>query len=594
MARMIYDRLRLEKHYECFLDVEALGAGNYKRNVEIEMKNCDIFILILSKNALDRCNNPNDPVRQEIISASNHNLAFIPVLSEDFEWPLRMPEGMEEFLDLNAIRYVQTYSNEFFEKLYKFIDQIRYAENKQVNKPDTDNTIRDAGQGKPVFIKDSPSFKIVGCIIIAVVVMLAIIFAVPHIHTNSSKESTKENLAESNILATSPPATEVLEKKESSSEWKVDEEDIGQKDSEMPSTNTPSDNNQNFFRDIKDSHERTIKRSYYGGNNEPVLTKDGYAGWTAEYDSLGNMIRQNYFGLNGEPVLIKDKITSWTAEYDSNGNMVKQYHFGLNGELVLDIHGFAGWTAEYDGNRKMTKTSYFGLNGEPVLCFNDYAGWTAEYDFNGNLTKSSYFGLNGEPVLQKTLGYSSKTLEYDSNGNKTKESYYGIKGEPVLSKDGIASWTAEYDDKGNQTKMSFYGINDKPIATINRIASWTAEYDAEGNQTKKSYFGLNGEPVLLNGSVYSTICYEYDSNRNNTKVSYYGINGEPVADKNGIAGWTAEYDANGNQTKESYFGLDGEPAVTKEGYVGWMAEYDADGNLTQKEYYGLSDELIQR
>ena len=106
------------------------------------MKKCDIFLLILSKNALDRCNNPNDPVRQEIIVADSYHLAFIPVLSEDFVWPEKMPDGMEEFLDLNAIRYVQTYSNEFFDKLYKFIDQVRNSKDKKPSNADTDGAVK--------------------------------------------------------------------------------------------------------------------------------------------------------------------------------------------------------------------------------------------------------------------------------------------------------------------------------------------------------------------------------------------------------------------------------------------------------------------
>ena len=48
MARMIYDRLRLEKQYDCFLDVEKLNAGNFREHISSEMEKCDIFLLILS------------------------------------------------------------------------------------------------------------------------------------------------------------------------------------------------------------------------------------------------------------------------------------------------------------------------------------------------------------------------------------------------------------------------------------------------------------------------------------------------------------------------------------------------------------------
>ena len=133
MARMIYDRLRLEKKYECFLDVEKLNAGNFRDNIASEMSKCDIFLLVLSRNALNRCSNPNDNVRQEIESALDMNLAIIPIMAEDFVWPERMPEGLEGIQDYNAIPYVQVYSEEFFERLYSFIGAVRAQEKAREN-----------------------------------------------------------------------------------------------------------------------------------------------------------------------------------------------------------------------------------------------------------------------------------------------------------------------------------------------------------------------------------------------------------------------------------------------------------------------------
>ena len=128
MARMIYDRLRLEKQYQCFLDVEKLNAGNFRENISLEMDKCDIFLLILSRNALNRCSNPNDNVRREILEAMDRNLAIIPVTAEDFVWPEQMPEGIESIQDYNAIPYVQVYSDQFFERLYSFIETVRAEE----------------------------------------------------------------------------------------------------------------------------------------------------------------------------------------------------------------------------------------------------------------------------------------------------------------------------------------------------------------------------------------------------------------------------------------------------------------------------------
>lgn len=128
MSRMIYDRLRFEKGYQCFLDVEKLHAGDFRRGIEKELAKCDIFILILSKNALNRCSDLKDNVRQEIETADRLGLTFIPVTSEDFVWPDVMPEGLEFVKDQNAIPYIQVYSESFFERLYAFIESQRREE----------------------------------------------------------------------------------------------------------------------------------------------------------------------------------------------------------------------------------------------------------------------------------------------------------------------------------------------------------------------------------------------------------------------------------------------------------------------------------
>ena len=129
LARLVYDRITIQKRWHAFLDVEELAAGDFRRAIQEKMRSCDIFILILSKNSLDRCSDPQDNVRLEIETAREENLAFIPITSEDFEWPQKMPEGLEYVKDCNAVPYIQVYSQSFFERLYEFIKDIRKKNN---------------------------------------------------------------------------------------------------------------------------------------------------------------------------------------------------------------------------------------------------------------------------------------------------------------------------------------------------------------------------------------------------------------------------------------------------------------------------------
>ena len=129
MARLVYDRITIQKRWHVFLDVEELAAGDFRRAIQEKMRSCDIFILILSKNSLDRCSDPQDNVRLEIETAREENLAIIPVMTEDFEWPQKMPEGLEFVKDCNAVPYIQVYSQSFFERLYEFIKDARKKNN---------------------------------------------------------------------------------------------------------------------------------------------------------------------------------------------------------------------------------------------------------------------------------------------------------------------------------------------------------------------------------------------------------------------------------------------------------------------------------
>ena len=120
-ARMIRDHLRMVKGYKCFLNLKLLPAEDLRRKIMREIPMCDIFILILSRNALARCNKLNDHMRLEITLAREEEIPVIPIMSEDFTWPEKMPEEIEYIKYLNAIYYSQEYSEHFLKRLCHFI-----------------------------------------------------------------------------------------------------------------------------------------------------------------------------------------------------------------------------------------------------------------------------------------------------------------------------------------------------------------------------------------------------------------------------------------------------------------------------------------
>ena len=189
MARMVYDRLRLEKQYHCFLDVETLNAGNFRDHIDSEMDRCDVFLLILTANALNRCSNPNDNVRQEILMAMEKNLTIIPITAEDFSWPDRMPEGLESIQNYNAIPYIQVYSEQFFERLYSFIETIRSERNTNMAPSVPEKNVSGQRQKKP-----APLAVMLGTVAVAIVLITCLII-IPGLRKKSGSSVSPETPA---------------------------------------------------------------------------------------------------------------------------------------------------------------------------------------------------------------------------------------------------------------------------------------------------------------------------------------------------------------------------------------------------------------
>ena len=89
--------------YRVFFDVETMNAGKFNEQLLDVISKCKDFILVLSPNALDRCNDEGDWVRREVMCAMEHKKNIIPIMLSGFVWPSEMPEGMEELCNYQAL-----------------------------------------------------------------------------------------------------------------------------------------------------------------------------------------------------------------------------------------------------------------------------------------------------------------------------------------------------------------------------------------------------------------------------------------------------------------------------------------------------------
>lgn len=105
-------KVQLENFYnkKIFLDVKELQVGKFDEALLSRIEESPNFILVLSKNSLDRCVDKSDWLKREIIHALVTNRNIIPVYMDGFKFPEQdtwafLPEKMRDLKSLQAIMY---------------------------------------------------------------------------------------------------------------------------------------------------------------------------------------------------------------------------------------------------------------------------------------------------------------------------------------------------------------------------------------------------------------------------------------------------------------------------------------------------------
>jgi len=107
-GKLICETLK-NRGYTVFYDYDSICDGFFDQKIFEAIKSCKDFILILSKNSLDRCINENDWVRQEIACALKESKHIIPVMLEDFNFPSKLPTDIEDIVRINAVKFFMAY-----------------------------------------------------------------------------------------------------------------------------------------------------------------------------------------------------------------------------------------------------------------------------------------------------------------------------------------------------------------------------------------------------------------------------------------------------------------------------------------------------
>ncbi len=121
-ARLIYEHFTNVMGLKVFFDLEELRSGKFNIKLYTAIDESENFILVLPKNALDRCNNEDDWLRLEIAHAISKDKNIIPLILNNFTWPDFLPENISDLPKFNGV----TLNREYFEaSMAKLISMLR-------------------------------------------------------------------------------------------------------------------------------------------------------------------------------------------------------------------------------------------------------------------------------------------------------------------------------------------------------------------------------------------------------------------------------------------------------------------------------------
>ena len=113
-ARLIANELSL-KGYRVFFDFNEIKDDDFEEVIIPAVQNSKVFILVLTKDALNRCKNENDWVRKEIETAIASRTKIINVSPDNSfnGWPLDLPASLEK---IKTIQISEIHFGQLFEE----------------------------------------------------------------------------------------------------------------------------------------------------------------------------------------------------------------------------------------------------------------------------------------------------------------------------------------------------------------------------------------------------------------------------------------------------------------------------------------------
>ena len=128
-ARAIRSALR-ERGVQAFLDVADVRRGYFDEALLRQIADTPNFVVILSPNSLDRCDDEKDWLRREIAHAIQTRRNIIPVLLPEFTFPSELPSDIASLSRYQGQEYSHRYFDAMLTEIIENLDRKGWAPRK--------------------------------------------------------------------------------------------------------------------------------------------------------------------------------------------------------------------------------------------------------------------------------------------------------------------------------------------------------------------------------------------------------------------------------------------------------------------------------
>ena len=144
LARLVYEHMHAAG-LNPFFDLEELRSGPFNTRLYSAIEECDNFVLVLPKGALERCSIEGDWLLLEIEHAIKHGKNIVPLMMNGFEWPDTLPKSIKNLPNYNGVQLSREYFDASLQKLMSMMQNVNIVPTETLapSSRDTENERRE-------------------------------------------------------------------------------------------------------------------------------------------------------------------------------------------------------------------------------------------------------------------------------------------------------------------------------------------------------------------------------------------------------------------------------------------------------------------